>query len=431
MKERIARLDQSSVLFVLFAGLVSFSAYFSMYAFRKPFTAATYSDVSDWSFGLDYKVSLVIIQVFGYALSKFIGIKFVSEAERSRRALMILLLITLSWLALVGFATVPKPYNVLMLFANGLCLGMIWGLVFAYLEGRQTSEILGAILCSSFILSSGVVKSVGAALILYLAVPDHWMPAATGALFFPILALAVWGLTLLPAPNHLDQERRIERLPMDGSARGEFLRRYGFGVVILCAAFVLFTAFRDFRDNFAAEIWEALGFGDVALAFTLSEAPVAVIVLLILALMFLIRDNWRAVGALHAAIAIGALSIGVATFAFQREMIGPVTWMVATGAGLYVAYVPFSAMLFDRLMAAARFSGTAVFLIYVADASGYLGSVTLLLLKELFAPELPWLHFFMVGAYVTSSLGLVLTIWSLRYFWQRRMKDWVEPSVHR
>ncbi len=422
-QEWLRRLAQSSWAFVAFAGLVSFSTYFSMYAFRKPFTAATYADVSDWTFGLDYKVCLVIIQVFGYALSKTIGIKFVSEAPKQKRAQYITVLITLSWVALVGFAIIPRPFNIFALFFNGLALGMIWGLVFSFLEGRRTSELLGAILCSSFIVSSGVVKAIGASLILHASVPDHWMPAATGVLFFPLLLVSVWGLTKLPSPDGDDHQRRTQRLPMDRKARQEFMATYGVGVVLLCAGFVLFTAFRDFRDNFAAEIWQALGYGDVAAAFAISEAPVAIIVLAALAMLFAIKDNWRAVGALHVAIALGALSIGAFTFAFEQGMIGPVTWMIATGTGLYVAYVPFSAMLFDRLMAAAQFTGTAVFLIYVADASGYLGSVSLLVVKEVFAPALPWLSFFKAGAYATSVVGFVLTLLSLAYFWQRRDRN--------
>lgn len=419
LKARLGRIEQTSIGFIFWAGLFSFSAYFSMYAFRKPFTAGTYSDIDAWIYGLDYKVSLVIIQVLGYAFSKLIGIKFVSEAPRTRRAPMIMTLIGLSWLALVGFAVVPRPYNVGMLFLNGLCLGMIWGLVFGFLEGRRTSEILGAILCSSFILSSGVVKAIGAALILHLSVPDHWMPAVTGALFFPILALSVWGLTMLQPPDDDDQTERTRRPPMGAEARSQFLRSYGVGIMILCAAYVLFTAFRDFRDNFAAEIWEALGFGDVAAAFAVSEAPVAFIVLAVLGLMFKIKNNWYAVGALHFAIAFGAFSIGAATWAFDRDVIGPITWMITSGAGLYIAYVPFSAMLFDRLIAAARFSGTAVFLIYIVDAAGYVGSVTLLVMKEVFAPALPWLTFFKAGAYATSTFGVLLTLLSFTYFWQK------------
>ena len=58
------------------------------------------------------------------------------------------------------FAVAPAGVKVAAMFLNGLCLGMIWGLVFSYMEGRRSSEILGAVLCASFIVSSGAVKSV-------------------------------------------------------------------------------------------------------------------------------------------------------------------------------------------------------------------------------------------------------------------------------
>src|SRR5712675_9774 len=40
------------VLFTTVAGLAGFSAYFSMYAFRKPFSAATFALVPGWDFTL-------------------------------------------------------------------------------------------------------------------------------------------------------------------------------------------------------------------------------------------------------------------------------------------------------------------------------------------------------------------------------------------
>lgn len=51
----------------------AFSTYLCTYAFRKPFTAATYDDLALG--GVDYKTLLVIAQVAGYALSKFVGIR--------------------------------------------------------------------------------------------------------------------------------------------------------------------------------------------------------------------------------------------------------------------------------------------------------------------------------------------------------------------
>jgi hypothetical protein len=276
--------------FSLFAGTAAFSTYFAMYAFRKPFTAATFEDVAGWDFALDYKVALVIAQVLGYALSKVIGIKVISEMDHSRRALAIVGLIGLSWLALIGFALAPAPWNVAALFLNGLPLGLIWGLVFSYVEGRRTSEVLGAILCASFILSSGVVKSVGKAL-LNAGVPDLWMPAATGILLMPVLLVAVAGLTSLPPPDADDIAERVARPPLFAEGRRRILAQYGPGITLLVLAYVIFTAIRDFRDNFAAEIWSALGYGGQASVFTASELPVAVVALAALAAIIMVGTS--------------------------------------------------------------------------------------------------------------------------------------------
>ncbi|PTT81001.1 hypothetical protein DBR41_18320, partial [Pseudomonas sp. HMWF010] len=116
--------------FTLFAGLAGFCAYFSMYAFRKPFAAATFGEVDGWTLAIDYKIALVLAQVAGYAASKLIGVKVISEIAPARRGAAILGLIGTAWLALLAFAVVPAPWNVAALFLNGLPLGMIWGLVF-------------------------------------------------------------------------------------------------------------------------------------------------------------------------------------------------------------------------------------------------------------------------------------------------------------
>ncbi len=207
------------IAFTAVAGMAGFCAYFSMYAFRKPFSAATYDAVPGWHFALDYKIALVLAQVAGYALSKLIGVKVISEIAPARRAAAILGLIGVSWLALVAFALIPAPWNVACLFVNGLPLGMIWGLVFGYMEGRRVSEVLGSMLCASFILSSGVVKSVGAWLMHSAHVDRQWMPAAAGGLFFPLLLVSVWVLSQLPPPNRRDEAERVRRAPMPaGSA---------------------------------------------------------------------------------------------------------------------------------------------------------------------------------------------------------------------
>lgn len=396
-------------VFTAVAGLAGFCAYFSMYAFRKPFTAATFDAVPGWHFHLDYKIALVVAQVAGYALSKFIGIKFVSEIDPRHRGAAILALIGLSWLALLGFALIPAPWNVITLFLNGLPLGMIWGLVYGFMEGRRVSEVLAAILCASFILSSGVVKSVGVWLMQSWHVDQFWMPAATGVLFMPLLLGSTWVLSQLPPPGVRDQAERVRREPMTGAQRGAFLRDYAPGLVAIVLAYILLTAFRDFRDNFAAEIWKALGYGGEAAVFSASELPVAILSLVGMAAIIAVRDNRRALMVIHAMVGGGFVLLGLATMAFQMHLISPLVWMILAGCGLYIAYNPINAVLFDRLVAVSGRTANAGFLIYVADSCGYLGSVALLLWRNFGATSLDWLQFFTMGAYATSLIGAIAT----------------------
>ena len=419
------------VVFTAVAGLAGFCAYFSMYAFRKPFTAATFEAASGWAFALDYKIALVLAQVAGYALSKLIGVKVISEIAPARRGAAILGLIGVSWLALVAFALIPAPWNVACLFVNGLPLGMIWGLVFGYMEGRRVSEVLGAVLCASFILSSGVVKSVGAWLMQSAHVDRMWMPAAAGALFVPLLVVSVWVLGLLPPPDARDEAERVRRAPMTGQERAAFMKAYAPGLALLVLSYILLTAFRDFRDNFAAEIWTGLGYGGEAGVFSASEFPVAVIALGAMAAVIVVRDNLRALMVIHALVAIGFLLLGVSTLAYQARLISPLVWMILAGAGLYTAYTPFNAVLFDRLVAFSGRVATAGFLIYVADASGYMGSVALLLWRNFAEVKLDWVQFFILSAYATSIVGVAATVLAAVYFGgaQRRPAGSIVPAA--
>lgn len=150
----------NDLAWAVWAITAAFGCYFCMYAFRKPFTAATYSETS--LFGIGFKTILVIAQVFGYMLSKFMGIKIIAEMPAGRRASTLVLLIGLAEIALILFGVIPRPWNSTCLFINGLALGLVYGLVMGFLEGRRVTEALIAGLCASFILADGVTKSTGA-----------------------------------------------------------------------------------------------------------------------------------------------------------------------------------------------------------------------------------------------------------------------------
>ena len=405
-----------SIWFVIYVSCAAFLTYTCMYAFRKPFSAATFESVEGWQGIVDFKIALVLSQVFGYLLSKFIGIKVVSEMTPARRTLTIFALVMSSEIALILFALTPAPYNIGFMFFNGLPLGMIWGLVFSFLEGRRNTEILGAVLSVTFIVASGWVRTVGKWFLIELDVPEVWMPAVTGAAFTLPFMFCLYCLAQTPLPTQLDIEQRHERAPMDSKARWMFFKNYAPGILLLVSAFLLFTGLRDFRDNFSAEIWNALGYGSEPGIFTYAGIRMALIVLVALGLMVLIKDNIRAFFTNQYFVLFGCFLLGISTLLFESNTLDGKSWMVLMGAGLYIAYIPFNSFLFDRMVSAVGVTANAGFLIYLADSAGYLGSVSILLYRTFASPEISWLNFFINLSYFVSVVGASLIVASLIYF---------------
>ncbi|TSD67341.1 hypothetical protein FFF34_008090 [Inquilinus sp. KBS0705] len=407
------------------AGIAAFGAYTSMYAFRKAFTAGTFAGDQYWH--VDYKVWLVIAQIMGYMLSKFYGIRFISEIKGTKRGLTIIMLVGISWLALLGFAFVPAPYNIVFLFINGFPLGLIWGLVFGYLEGRRSTEFMAAVLSISFIFGSGFVKTVGQTLIQVYHVSEYNMPFLTGALFILPLILFVFFLELMPPQTLEDKLLRTERSPMNGTERKQFLTRFLPGIILTLIIYVLLTVMRDIRDNFNVEIWNSLGIKDRGI-YTRIDTRISIIVLVAMSLLILVKRNVLAFSLIHIMIIAGCLMVGGGTVLFSLKLIDPITWMTLAGLGLYLGYVPYNAIFFERMIATFHYKSNVGFLIYVADSVGYLGSVGVLLIKELGRPNISWADFFKEGVIVVAVVGGICCTLSLFYFLQAARKKPVSEA---
>ncbi|SMF52209.1 DUF5690 family protein [Pseudobacteriovorax antillogorgiicola] len=412
-----------SAFFNIYAIFAGFITYFAMYGFRKPFSVGRFDETISFLglFDLDLKILFVFSQVIGYTISKFMGIKIVSEALRSKRIVMILTFILIAESALIMFPLLPRSYQALALLLNGLPLGMIWGLVFSFLEGRRSTELLAAGLSTSYIVASGAVKSVGKWVLLQ-GISEYWMPAITGLIFFPMLCFGLWMLSQIPDPNQDDETLRTKRAPMDAAARKQFFLLYAPGLMALTLFYMLLTAYRDIRDNFSREIFDELGYQDSSLIFTSSEVPIAFLVMLSLAAIMYIKNNRKAVTAIHGLLVGGSALIGLITLAFQLDLISPIVWMIGIGLGLYLGYVPFGSVIFDRIIAETRFVGTAAFMIYVTDAFGYLGSVSIMFYKNFSGQEITWLQFFTQFSYVTSIACTLGFGYSMLYFYRQHQK---------
>ena len=406
----------SAPWFASYAVAASFSVYFFMFAFRKPFAAAQYEGLKFFGTQVDLKTALVISQVFGYGLCKYAGIKFCSEITRAVRARAMVLMILLAEAALLLFAVLPPDWKVVAIFLNGFPLGMMWGLIVWYLEGRRTSELLLAGMSCSYIVASGVFKDAGLAVMSRFGVSEAWMPATTGLCFLAPFLLAVWLLNQLPDPSPQDVAARVRRKPMEKEERRRFVKRFLPGLVVLLVVYFFLNAYREYRDNFGVEIFRQLGYEGEPALFTSAELVVAFGVMAALAALNLIKDNRRGLAGALAITAGGTLLLGLSTLALEFGLVSGFQWMVLVGLGAYLAYVPFGSVLFDRLIASTRAVGTAVFAIYVADALGYTGTISVMLYSDLARTRLSRLAFFRGLSYFMSLLGTVLLLAACAYF---------------
>lgn len=408
-------LARSKVLFVIWCMIAAFGTYFCMYAFRKPFTSGTYETVELW--GVHYKTILIVAQVIGYMCSKWIGIKVISELKAASRQSLIIGLIIFSEVALILFGLVPAPDNLIFLFLNGLPLGMVWGVIFSYLEGRKFTEILGMGLSISLIISSGFLKSIYFQIhAIFPSISEFWLPAVIGLMFLPAFLFFTWMLRVIPEPDESDKQSRFERLPMSGADKKQVMKDYGWGIAGFVLIYVLLATMRDFRDNFSVEIWNEIEPGWNYQVFSKTESISGLIVLLAIGSLSLIRGNQKGFLAIQGMISLGLTICGAATLLFTSQWISPFTWMLMLGTGMFLAYTPIQVALFERMIALFRIKANAGFLVYICDACGYLGSVVLLFYKEFFMKKLNWSAVLIQFSLLLTAIGLLALLGSLLFF---------------
>ncbi len=414
-------LSESKMALGIWTGLFAFISYFSMYMIRKPFTAGQFESDSIW--GIDFKVAIIIAQVMGYALSKFIGIRVISSMTHQKRVLYFTLLLSVATLSLGMFMVVPSPFSIICFFFNGLPLGMIWGLVFSYLEGRKITEILTAILSTNFILSSGIAKTLGS-LFLLNGVSEKAMPFLCAIIFLPIAILCFYLLSLTPPASKEDNLHRKVRTPMTKTNRRTIFQIHGIAITLFTLSYIVLTVIRDIRDNFAVEIWKEMKIPHNIGIYTLSELPIALILLIGIALLYRIKNNSNALKFMNAIMLLMSLILMFSTLLFDIGSMHGVIWMIVTGSVLFIPYILFNGILFDRYIATFKVEGNTGYFMYVVDAFGYLASALILLSKNLWINSMEWLNFYIQTIYYGGAfLGILLIILNIYIMARLKTED--------
>ena len=417
----------SDLLFILYAGGAALLSYSLVYALRKPFTAATFDGME--LFGMDYKIATSIIQIFGYMVSKFIGIKLISELKREGRLKFILVSILVAELSLVLFGCLPRPFNVLALFFNGLSLGCMWGVIFSFLEGRRVTDLLASLFGLSIAVSSGTAKSIGLFVVNTLNVSEFWMPALIGAVALPLLATLGYILDPLPRPTAEDKALRVERVTLDKRQRWELFRNFAPVLTLLFFANLFLTVLQDVKEDFLVKIVDVNAAGFSSWIFAKVDGVVTLIILAVFASLALVRSHVKVLSILLTLVIAGAFTLSFVAFNYETLQLSPLVWLFIQSLCLYFSYLSFQTIFFDRFIACFRIRGNVGFFIAMIDSIGYTGTVLVLLFKECFNPDLDWLEFYNTMAGTVGIVCCTAFTLSLLYMIQRYRKGKRQEEV--
>ena len=337
----------SDFLFILWAGGAALLSYALVYALRKPFTAATFDGLE--FMGMDYKTATSIIQIAGYVLSKFLGIKLISELKREHRLRFIIGSVVMAEAALILFAVCPLPFNVMALFFNGLALGCMWGVIFSFIEGRKLSGILASVMGISIAFSSGLAKSLGLYLMNDLGVDAFWMPALIRGGALVLLILLALSLNRLPDPTEEDIRHCTKRVPMDARQRKAIFFRFAPLLLMLFVANLFITIIRDVKEDFLVNIVDTSQFS--AWAISGIDGMVTLIILALFILVSMIRDHQRVLYTLLWMVIGGTFLLVGISYYYEQLNLSPLVWMFLQSLGVYIAFLSFQTLFFERFVA--------------------------------------------------------------------------------
>lgn len=409
----------SDFLFILWAGGAALLSYSLVYALRKPFTAASFENAE--FFDMDYKVVVTISQILGYVISKFIGIKLISELKPEERFKFILTSVLLAEASLILFGLLSTPFNVAAMFLNGLSLGCMWGVIFSFIEGRRVTDILASLLGVSMVISSGTAKSVGLYVMTHFQVSEFWMPALIGTVALPLLLLLGWALNKLPEPDKEDIAMKSERETLNGKQRWELFKSFMPFLSMLFVANIAIVVLRDIKEDFLVNIIDVTAYSPWL--FAQIDSVVTLIILGIFGLMVLVKDNLKALSVLFGLIITGMIVMTVVSFGQQQLQLSPVVWLFIQSLCLYIAYLTFQTIFFDRFIACFRIRGNVGFFIVTTDFLGYTGTVLVLVLKEFCNPDIDWAVFYNRLAGYVGIFCCVTFVCSFVYLHQRFRKE--------
>jgi hypothetical protein len=294
------------------------------------------------------------------------------------------------------------------MFLNGLSLGCMWGVIFSFLEGRRVTDLLVSLLGVSIVISSGASKSVGLFVMNEMQINVFWMPAIVGAIAIPFLVLMAYLLKKLPSPTKEDIELRTERVTLNAEERKSLFKRYSPILLLLFTGNLLLLVLRDIKEDFLVNIIDMSDHS--SWLFAQVDSVVTVVILGLFALLTFFRNNFNVIIGLLLMVVVSCIFMSYISYNYETLELSTVTWLFVQSLTLYISYLAFQTIFFERFIACFKIKGNVGFFIAIIDFIGYAGTVLFLLGKGLLdrGTDTDWFAFYNNIAFSVSLLCVVL-----------------------
>src|SRR5690606_4235201 len=147
-----------------------------------------------------------------------------------------------------------------------------------------------------------------------------------------------------------------------------------------------------------------------------SEVPVALTVLIIIASMIFIRNNKLAFYINLLVTLFSGIFLLIITVLLIMDHFDPVYWMILAGFTMYLPYIIFHTVYFERWIGYFKIKSNIAFLMYISDAVSYLGSTCIILFRNINNANTSWVDFFKISGLVTAIMIILLSFLTYFYF---------------
>eukprot|EP00854_Cymbomonas_tetramitiformis_P005204 gene5204-6329_t len=231
---------------------------------------------------VDLHSAISMCFILGFGVAKLPAIRIMTSPFFFRNRCSVLIsLYAISMLVECGgiyvFQSSP-PLQAVSVFISSFFSSWIFGGLITYIEGRQKTETLLAVL-SSFYVYAGNLSRGTASLVLKMGTPPLLMPLIIGSVTMPLASLLLIITDKSPGPSRADVQSRCKRSPMSTRRQWLFVADWGFGIGAMLMTYSVLTGIRSFRDFYVKQIFSAaIGESDVPSAlYFLADLPGAVL----------------------------------------------------------------------------------------------------------------------------------------------------------